>query len=67
MNVLIIPEDFRTDQHILKPLFEKLFRDIGKPQAKVRICRILCWAVGNMVAEGLPLGGLWYSDYFDAR
>jgi hypothetical protein len=39
MNVLIIPEDFRTDQHILKPLFEKLFRDIGKPQAKVRICR----------------------------
>lgn len=23
--------------------------------------------VGNMVAEGLPLGGLWYSDYLDAR
>ena len=23
--------------------------------------------VENMVAEGLPLGGLWYSDYFDAR
>ena len=23
--------------------------------------------VSNMVAEGLPLGGLWYSDYFDAR
>ena len=23
--------------------------------------------VGNLVAEGLPLGGLWYSDYFDAR
>ncbi len=22
--------------------------------------------VGNMVAEGLPLGGLWYSDYLDA-
>ena len=22
--------------------------------------------VNNMVAEGLPLGGLWYSDYFDA-
>ncbi len=21
----------------------------------------------NMVAEGLPLGGLWYSDYLDAR
>ena len=23
--------------------------------------------VGNMVKEGLPLGGLWYSDYLDAR
>lgn len=24
-------------------------------------------AVKNMVDEGLPLGGLWYSDYLDAR
>ena len=23
--------------------------------------------VQNMVAEGSPLGGLWYSDYLDAR
>ena len=23
--------------------------------------------VNNMVAEGLPLGSLWYSDYLDAR
>ena len=23
--------------------------------------------VGRLVAEGLPLGGLWYSDYLDAR
>ncbi len=23
--------------------------------------------VGNMVKEGLPLGGLWYSDYLDSR
>lgn len=23
--------------------------------------------VSNMAAEGLPLGGLWYSDYLDAR
>lgn len=23
--------------------------------------------VQSMVAEGLPLGGLWYSDYLDAR
>jgi len=25
------------------------------------------FTVKNMVAEGLPLGGLWYSDYLDAR
>lgn len=23
--------------------------------------------VENMVAQGFPLGGLWYSDYLDAR
>lgn len=23
--------------------------------------------IGNLVAEGLPLGGLWYSDYLDHR
>jgi hypothetical protein len=23
--------------------------------------------VQNMTAEGLPLGGLWHSDYLDAR
>jgi hypothetical protein len=23
--------------------------------------------VQNLVDEGLPLGGLWYSDYLDAR
>ena len=39
MNVLIIPEDFRNDQHILKPLFRRLFRAIGKPHARVRICQ----------------------------
>ena len=29
MNVFIIPEDFRNDQYILKPLFTRLFRRIG--------------------------------------
>ena len=38
MNVLVIPEDFRNDQYILKPLFERLFRSIGKPHAHVEIC-----------------------------
>ena len=39
MNVLIIPEDFRHDQYILKPLFSRLFRSIGKTRARVDVCR----------------------------
>ena len=39
MNVLIIPEDFRKDQYILKPLFTGLFPDLGKPHANVKICQ----------------------------
>ena len=38
MNVLVIPEDSRKDKYILKPLFEFLFRSIGAPKARVRIC-----------------------------
>ena len=39
MNVLIIPEDFRKDQYLLKPLFERLFRSIGRRRVRVRICQ----------------------------
>lgn len=39
MNVLVVPEDFPNDRHILKPLFSRLFAEIGKPHAKVRICQ----------------------------
>ncbi len=39
MNVLIIPEDFRKDQYILKPLFTKLFQRLGAPAVQVAICR----------------------------
>ena len=39
MNVLIIPEDFRKDQYILKPLFQSLFRDLGRPRARVVVCQ----------------------------
>ena len=38
MNVLIIPEDFRKDQYILKPLFARLFRQLGIRSIKVDIC-----------------------------
>ena len=38
MKALIIPEDFRNDQHILKPLFTKLFQHLGARQVQVEIC-----------------------------
>ena len=39
MRVLIIPEDFRKDQYILKPIFDRLFQSIGKPKARIQVCR----------------------------
>ena len=39
MKVLIVPEDFSKDQFILKPLFSRLLASMGKPRAKVRVCR----------------------------
>jgi hypothetical protein len=38
VNVLIIPEDFRKDQFVLKPIVEKMFEQIGKARAKVAMC-----------------------------
>ncbi len=38
MRVLLIPEDFRNDQHILKPIFKRLFSDLGRPSLRVEIC-----------------------------
>lgn len=39
MKILIIPEDFRKDQYILKPIFERLFRYILKRKARIRVCQ----------------------------
>lgn len=38
MNILVIPEDFRKDQYILKPLFRRLFANMGRGRAQVRVC-----------------------------
>ena len=38
MNALIIPEDFRKDQYILKPLFTRLFRHLGLRSIQVDVC-----------------------------
>lgn len=39
MRVLIIPEDFRNDQYILKPLLARFFQSIGKRRIRVDVCR----------------------------
>jgi hypothetical protein len=38
MKVLVIPEDFRKDQYILKPIVEAMMKKLGKPRAKVEVC-----------------------------
>ena len=38
MRVMIIPEDFLKDQHILKPLFSRLVRHIGSPSVEIQMC-----------------------------
>ena len=39
MNILLIPEDFRKDQYILKPLFSRLLRNVGSGSVRVRVCQ----------------------------
>jgi len=39
MNVLVIPEDFRKDQYILKPIIEAMLIAVGKPRSKVVVCK----------------------------
>ena len=39
MRVLIIPEDFRNDQHLLKPLFRRLLKSLGKNRVRIDVCR----------------------------
>jgi len=38
MNVLVIPEDFRKDQYIVRPLVQRMLAEVGKPNANVRVC-----------------------------
>ena len=39
MRVLVIPEDFRKDQYMLKPIVTAMMAALGKPRAKVMICQ----------------------------
>jgi hypothetical protein len=38
VNVLVIPEDFRKDQYMLKPIIEKMMQSLGV-KARVVICK----------------------------
>jgi hypothetical protein len=38
MNVLVIPEDFRKDQFVVKPIVRRIFKAVGKSNANVRVC-----------------------------
>jgi hypothetical protein len=39
MNVLIIPEDFRKDQYMLKPIVTAMFTSLGRPNARIVVCQ----------------------------
>jgi hypothetical protein len=39
LNVLIIAEDYRLDQYVLKPILRSMLREVGKPNANVQMCR----------------------------
>ena len=47
MNVLIIPEDFRNDQYILRPLFQRLFRSLNRPATVTVLTDPLLGGVGE--------------------
>ena len=39
MNILIVPEDFRNDQYMLKPLFSRLVKSFNRPSVHILMCR----------------------------
>ena len=45
LNVLVIAEDYRLDQYVLKPLVEKMMQAIDQPRARVQMCTrpVLHW------------------------
>ena len=53
MKALVIPEDFRKDQYILKPLFTRLFRHIGVRPVEIEVCQNpLLGGVNNALNSG---------------
>lgn len=38
VSVLVVPEDFRKDQYVLKPIIEGMMRHLGVTAPRVRVC-----------------------------
>jgi hypothetical protein len=39
VRVLILAEDFVKDQLLLQPIIEAMMKEVGRPRAKVKVCR----------------------------
>lgn len=39
MKVLILAEDFVKDEFLLQPIIQAMMKSVGKPKAKVKVCR----------------------------
>lgn len=39
MNVLVLAADFVKDEHLLQPIIEAMMTAVGRPRAKVRVCK----------------------------
>lgn len=46
-NVLVIPEDFRKDQYVLKPIIQRMVEAAGLPKARVRVCQDLLGGIAE--------------------
>ena len=52
MNVLVIPEDFRKDQYMLKQIVLAMMKALGKPKATVKVCQDpLLGGIGETLKE----------------
>lgn len=52
MRILVIPEDFRKDQYILKPVIQRLLQSLGKPKSRVAVCQDpLLGGIGEAMKE----------------
>ena len=69
MNVLVLPEDFRKDQYILKPMIRALMAEVGYTSAKVQVCTDpliggISAALKWEVIQPILASYRWYVDLF---